>query len=205
MEIVTRKKYSQAPIVTVQSHANALELVVTALYYNPPLTLSILSKHGQTEAFFKQWFLKLGTFTRVHDRKICILAITALFSSLPDQLGSMPGVPGQLMQAALSCFDGLPKALESEWEVWQAGFDVTAVPWPTHLLTPLRQSPCPLASSRQTASRWRTTLQPAMRTKRLLDRMTISKMTSTMRMTFTTRTTTMRKCSLRSRYVVQLL
>lgn len=111
MSFVTRENSRDEPVVTQELHANSLELIITALYYNAPLTLSILSRNNQAEAFFKHWFKKLPIFTRVHDRKLCILAITAMLTSLPDQLASMPGLPEQLMQAALTLFEGMPQAL----------------------------------------------------------------------------------------------
>ena len=112
MLYVLRKDKKEEPIITNELFANALELVVTALYYNPHLTIQILSKHGQVNGFFTQWFKELSSFTRVHDRKICILAITALLTAMPTELAGMQGVPEQLMQAALTAFEGLPKALK---------------------------------------------------------------------------------------------
>lgn len=115
MSFVVRKNATEEPIVTDELFANALELVVTALYYSPHVTIQVLSQHGQVDAFFSYWFKELSTFTRVHDRKICILAITALLTAMPSELSGMQGVPEQLMQAALTAFDGLPRALKGEF------------------------------------------------------------------------------------------
>lgn len=117
MSIVTRENSREEPIVTQELHANALELVVTAVYYNPGLTLSILSKHNLVEAFFKQWLGKMSLFTRVYDRKVAILAITGLLTNLAYQMAGMPGLADQLLQAALTLFEGLPQAIESECQL----------------------------------------------------------------------------------------
>lgn len=47
----------------------------------------------------------------MHDRKICILAITSIFSTVPGEVSLIPGLSEQLVRAALSLFEGLPKAL----------------------------------------------------------------------------------------------
>lgn len=117
MHFATRKDTKEEPLVTQELHANCLELVVVALYYNPPLTLSILQKSNVLQEFFRQWFSKLSSFTRVHDRKVCILAISNMLSSVPAEIISMAGLPNQLLKAAVNLFEGLPKALERRAEL----------------------------------------------------------------------------------------
>jgi hypothetical protein len=114
MSFVVRKDTKEEPLVTNELYANALELAVTALYYDPHLTIQILSRHGQVDAFFTHWFKELSSFTRVHDRKICILAVTSLLTAMPTELAGMQGVPEQLMRAALTAFAGLPQALKGK-------------------------------------------------------------------------------------------
>lgn len=116
MSIVARGQTSDEPVVTAELHANSLELIVTAVYYNPTITLSILQRTGQVQKFFTLWFKSLPQFTRVHDRKICILAITAMLTSMPNELADMTGLVERLANAALTLFDGLPKALEARRE-----------------------------------------------------------------------------------------
>jgi hypothetical protein len=111
IQFVLRENTKVEPIITTELHANCMEVVVAALYYSPPLTLSILQKSNTFQPFFTQWFTKLGHFTRVHDRKLCILAIANMMSSVPAEVASMPGLPEQLLKAALTLFDGLPKAI----------------------------------------------------------------------------------------------
>lgn len=112
MSFVVRVNTQEEPVVTNELQVNALELVVTALYYNPRLALATLQKHNHSQAFFTQWLSKLSHFTRVHDRKICILAITRTLTSVSEELSSLPGIAEQLLKAALQLFDGLPKAIE---------------------------------------------------------------------------------------------
>lgn len=130
MSFVVRKNAKEEPIVTAELFANALELVVTALYYDPHITIQVLSRHGQVNDFFFHWFKELSSFTRVHDRKICILAITALLTAMPSELAGMPGVPEQLMRAALTAFDGLPKALKgmSTWDCCSIANQMLSIP-----------------------------------------------------------------------------
>lgn len=111
VQFVLREDTKTEPIITSELHVNCIELVVTALYYSPPLTLSLLQKSNTLQPFFSQWLNKLSHFTRVHDRKICILAITSIFSTVPAEVSSIPGLSEQLIRAALSLFEGLPKAL----------------------------------------------------------------------------------------------
>jgi len=106
-----REDTKKEPLITSELHVNCIELVVTALYYSPPLTLSILQKSNTLQPFFAQWFNKLSHFTRVHDRKIGILAVASIFSTVPGEVSSIPGLSEQLVRAALTLFEGLPKAM----------------------------------------------------------------------------------------------
>lgn len=111
VHFILREDTKTEPLITSELHVNCIELVVIALYYSPPLTLSILSKSNTLQPFFAQWFSKLSHFTRVHDRKICILAIASIFSTVPGEVSSIPGLSEQLIRAALTEFEGLPKSL----------------------------------------------------------------------------------------------
>jgi hypothetical protein len=63
-----------------------MEMVIGAVYYNPILTLHILEMKGWTNKFFSLWFGSMDSFTRVHDKKLCIVAIVALLSINADQV-----------------------------------------------------------------------------------------------------------------------
>lgn len=47
----------------------------------------------------------------MHDRKIGILAVASIFSTVPGEVSSIPGLSEQLVRAALTLFEGLPKAM----------------------------------------------------------------------------------------------
>ncbi|GAA5868463.1 hypothetical protein JCM1840_007004 [Sporobolomyces johnsonii] len=92
---------------------HCVELVITAMSYNPSLTLAILDRHEWTQQFFAIWFKNLGKFTRVHDKKIILWAICSLFEWLNGVGAGSPlaGNANQLLLGALEVFSQLPKAL----------------------------------------------------------------------------------------------
>jgi hypothetical protein len=63
-----------------------MEMVINAIYYDPILSLQILETQGWTNKFFSLWFGSMASFTRVHDKQLCILAIIALLNIKPDQI-----------------------------------------------------------------------------------------------------------------------
>jgi importin-7 len=100
----------------VKSHRiHLLEMVINALYYNPLLALHILESKGWTNKFFSLWFSNIDSFTRVHDKKLSIAAITSL---LTLRAGDVPvsvqqGWP-RLLQGIVRLFQTLPAAMKSE-------------------------------------------------------------------------------------------
>lgn len=63
-----------------------MEMVINAIYYNPILTLQVLETKGWTNKFFSLWFGSMDMFGRVHDKKLCIVAIVALLGLNPDHI-----------------------------------------------------------------------------------------------------------------------
>ncbi|CAL0316301.1 unnamed protein product [Lupinus luteus] len=72
-----------------------LQVIADALYYNAPLTLSILQKLGVAENIFNLWFHMLqevkksgvrANFKREHGKKVCCLGLTSLLALPADQL-----------------------------------------------------------------------------------------------------------------------
>lgn len=63
-----------------------MEMIINAIYYNPILTLQVLESKGWTNKFFSLWFGSMDSFTRVHDKKLCIVAIVALLGLSADQI-----------------------------------------------------------------------------------------------------------------------
>lgn len=99
-------------VITVPLFLHSLELVITSIYYNPAMTLAILDRHDWTQQFFSLWFKHLHNFSRVHDRKLGIAAICALFEWLAG-VGDAPLAhnSSQLLGGALKLFKGLPEAI----------------------------------------------------------------------------------------------
>ena len=92
-----------------------MEMVINAIYYNPVMTLQVLENKGWTNKFFSLWFGGMTSFSRVHDKKLCIVAISALLSLRADQIPASvsTGWP-RLLQGTVEIFRGLPNAVESK-------------------------------------------------------------------------------------------
>ncbi|KAM0754334.1 ARM repeat-containing protein [Meredithblackwellia eburnea MCA 4105] len=99
-------------VITVPLFLHSLELVITAVYYNPTLTLAILDRHQWTQQFFAQWFKHLSSYSRVHDRKLGIVAICALFEYISSSANApLAQNASQLLVGALQLFKGFPEAV----------------------------------------------------------------------------------------------
>lgn len=94
-----------------------MEMVINAIYYNSALSLQVLESHGWTNKFFSVWFSSIDSFTRVHDKKLSIAAITSLLvlpgSSIPVSV--QPGWP-RLLQGLVRLFQTLPAAMKNREE-----------------------------------------------------------------------------------------
>ncbi|KAG9304951.1 hypothetical protein G9A89_003120 [Geosiphon pyriformis] len=88
-----------------------IETVVNALFYNPMQTLRILEERGLTQGFFTIWFNNLEKFSRVHDKKLVIVALCSLLEIPLEQLPPtlQNGWP-QMFDGILNTFKTLPKA-----------------------------------------------------------------------------------------------
>lgn len=94
-----------------------LEMVINAIYYNPILTLQLLESKGWTNRFFSLWFGNMTAFTRVHDKKLCIAAISNLLSINPDQVPQSVSVGWpRLLQGITELFRTLPYAIKNREE-----------------------------------------------------------------------------------------
>jgi hypothetical protein len=89
------------------------EVIINGIYYNPLLTLSFLEHINYTSTFFTKWFESLDKFKRVHDKKLCIVALLTLleipFENIPS---SLQAGWGQIMYALINLFQTYPKAVE---------------------------------------------------------------------------------------------
>ena len=91
-----------------------LEMVINAIYYNPILTLRHLEANGWTNKFFSSWFSNIESFSRVHDKKLSIVAISTLLALQMEDIPSsvQQGWP-RLLQGVVRLFQTLPAAVKS--------------------------------------------------------------------------------------------
>ncbi|KAL8656930.1 MAG: hypothetical protein Q9226_002436 [Calogaya cf. arnoldii] len=95
-----------------------LEMVINAIYYNPILALRQLEAHGWTNKFFSSWFSNIEGFTRVHDKKLSIVAISSLLTLRGEEIPTsvQQGWP-RLLQGVVRLFQTLPKAVQNREDV----------------------------------------------------------------------------------------
>lgn len=92
-----------------------MEMVINAIYYNPVLALRVLESNGWTNKFFSSWFSNIENFSRVHDKKLSIVAIISLLTLRAEDVPSsvQQGWP-RLLQGIVRLFETLPAALKSK-------------------------------------------------------------------------------------------
>ncbi|KAF9898563.1 hypothetical protein BX616_003874, partial [Lobosporangium transversale] len=89
----------------------AVEVVMNALYYNPSITLRILEENGWTQRFLTVWFTSLDKLSRVHDKKLSIVALCSILSvPVEQQPPALQSGWSQILNGILSNFEGLPEA-----------------------------------------------------------------------------------------------
>ncbi|ORY02931.1 armadillo-type protein [Clohesyomyces aquaticus] len=94
-----------------------MEVVINSIYYNPALALHVLESNGWTNKFFSLWFSSIDSFSRVHDKKLCISAICALLTLRAQDvpLSVQQGWP-RLLQGIVRLFQTLPAAVKNREE-----------------------------------------------------------------------------------------
>jgi hypothetical protein len=99
---------------TTEFKVHCIEVVVNCIYYNPALTLRLLEENNWTQGFFTLWFNTLSKFSRVHDKKLVIVAVCALLE-LPSESvpASLHSGWSQLLTCLITIFQTLPKAMEN--------------------------------------------------------------------------------------------
>ena len=92
-----------------------MEMIINAIYYNTFISLQVLESNGWTNRFFSFWFSSIELFTRVHDKKLSIMAISSLLTLNADQVprSVQQGWP-RLLQGAVRLFQTLPAAIKSK-------------------------------------------------------------------------------------------
>ncbi|KAG6118182.1 hypothetical protein E4U13_000457 [Claviceps humidiphila] len=104
-----------------------MEMVINAIHYNPLLTLQVLENNGWTNRFFSLWFGSMTSFSRVHDKKLCIVAISALLSLNHDQVPASVSVGWpRLLQGITELFRTLPNAMKNRDEALRDDFHLDA-------------------------------------------------------------------------------
>lgn len=90
-----------------------MEMVINAIYYNPGLSLQVLEGGQWTNKFFSTWFSNIDNFKRVHDKKLSIVAISALLTLRAEDVPAsiQPGWP-RLLQGVTRLFQTLPNAIK---------------------------------------------------------------------------------------------
>ena len=99
-----------------------MEMVINAIYYNPIIALRVTEQNGWTNKFFSSWFSNIDNFTRVHDKKLSILAISSLLTLRAEEVPTsvQQGWP-RLLQGVVGLFRTLPAAMKSMYS-WLTTF-----------------------------------------------------------------------------------
>jgi len=101
--------------IKVKSYkVHLMEMVICAIHYDPILSLSTLESKGWTNKFFSLWFGNMSAFSRVHDKKLCIVGICSLLSIRAEQVPASvsTGWP-RLLVGIADLFRTLPVAMKS--------------------------------------------------------------------------------------------
>ncbi|KIX05540.1 uncharacterized protein Z518_06412 [Rhinocladiella mackenziei CBS 650.93] len=123
MEVLTSP---QQKTIMKSYKIHLVEMVINAIYYNPILALQVLESHAWTNKFFSIWFGSIDSFRRVHDKKLCIAAISALLTIRADQVPQsvQTGWP-RLLTGATYLFRTLPAAIKQREEAVKASDGVS--------------------------------------------------------------------------------
>ena len=118
MEVLTNPAQKSQLIKAYKLHL--VELVINGIYYNPVMALQVLEQRGWTNKFFSIWFGSIDMFKRVHDKKLCIAAISALLTIRADHVPQsvQTGWP-RLLTGATYLFRTLPQAMKAREETLQ--------------------------------------------------------------------------------------
>lgn len=113
--VMAMRIFSAQEIKVKSIRIHLLEMIINGINYNPILALQVLENNGWTNKFFSLWFSSMNSFQRVHDKKLAIVAITALLNINHDQVPASVSVGWpRLLQGVTELFRSLPQALRSE-------------------------------------------------------------------------------------------
>ncbi|KAI9277967.1 armadillo-type protein [Umbelopsis sp. AD052] len=103
---------------TTEFKVHCIEIVVNCIYYNPQLSISILEENQWTQGFFTTWFNTLDKFSRVHDKKLVIVALCSLLELPTESIpASLQAGWSQMLNGMLMVFKTLPKAMENRQDM----------------------------------------------------------------------------------------
>ncbi|KTW27052.1 hypothetical protein T552_02544 [Pneumocystis carinii B80] len=101
-----------------------IEIVISAIYYNPLITLQYLETCGWIEQFFNYWLSDIDRFSRVHDKKLSIVAICSLLSLPIDRIPkSVQKEFSRLFREQLRLFQTLPQAIKDNEAIEKSFLD----------------------------------------------------------------------------------
>lgn len=91
---------------------NINNIIVSALTYDPNLTLTILKESNELTGFFNQWFTLLPLLSRVYDLKLSILGLISLVNNKEALANLEPAIIKHIAPNIAHLYSQLPKALE---------------------------------------------------------------------------------------------
>lgn len=99
----------------------AMISLLDALYYSISLSLQVLESSGATTAFFTVALQSLDKLTRVHEKKVAIVAFLSILNSDPNSLPESikAGLP-QLMVGLIQVLKSLPDAMKKRRDATDA-------------------------------------------------------------------------------------
>lgn len=104
--------------VNVAYMVNLLEVVIAGIYYNPVGTLALLDSKQCTDKLFGLWASKILKFSRVYDKKMCVLSLLSLLTMPVEQFSPFMATKLPLIIEMLtSLLETLPSALKHREEL----------------------------------------------------------------------------------------
>jgi hypothetical protein len=98
---------------TTSGKVHFSQILINCIYYNAQATISQLESIDGTMIFFSSWLDYIPLFKRVHDKKLCVLAINEIlkspFSAMPP---TIQNGYSKLMVVAATMLETLPAAYE---------------------------------------------------------------------------------------------
>ncbi|XP_076310776.1 importin-7 msk isoform X2 [Tachypleus tridentatus] len=104
-------------VKTSELRTMCLQVVISALYYNPSLLIETLEKiqvpnttSSVTAHFIQQWLHDTQYFMGLHDRKLCVLGLCTLMNTSSLRPPIVNQCANQIIPSLLQLFEGLKKA-----------------------------------------------------------------------------------------------